>query len=313
MPGATRIRSTDEDPQADSPAGADFNRRAPSDRSWRAALRVALIYTLVSAAWIALSDQVLARLIADPQAYTLAQTFKGWGFVAASAAIIFALVRRELSAQRQAVSTHRVAEAQMRQAADQVYTMVHSTPLAIIILGRNGLVALWNPGAERTFGWTADETIGRPPPFVPEDARAEYEAYVQRVLGGEALSGAEVVRRRKDGRSATLRLWTAPLRDEHGSITATFVMFEDVTAEREAEAILQRRDAALAAVGNAAQDLLLAGDPLPRLPGVLQRLGEAPRSAALRLPGTRRAARKGRRQPAQRVVRGGDPATDRQS
>jgi PAS domain S-box-containing protein len=163
----------------------------------------------------------------------------------------------------------------MRQAADQVYTMVHSTPLAIIILGRNGLVALWNPGAERTFGWTADETIGRPPPFVPEGARAEYEAYVQRVLGGEALAGVEVVRRRKDGRSATLRLWTAPLRDEHGSITATFVMFEDVTAEREAEAILQRRDAALAAVGNAAQDLLLAGDPMPRLPGVLQRLGEA--------------------------------------
>jgi PAS domain S-box-containing protein len=275
MPGATQIRSTDEDPRAASPAAADFSRRASSDRSWRAALRVALIYTLVSAAWIALSDQVLARLIPDPQAYTFAQTFKGLGFVAASAAIIFALVRRELSAQRQAASTHQVAEARMRQAADQVYAMVHSTPLAIVILGRNGLVALWNPGAEGTFGWTADETIGRPPPFVPEGARAEYEAYFQRVLGGEALAGVEVVLRRKDGGSATLRLWTAPLRDEHGAITATFGMFEDVTAEREAEAILHRRDAALAAVGNAAQGLLLAGDPMPRLPDILRQLGEA--------------------------------------
>ncbi|RPJ85803.1 MAG: hypothetical protein EHM13_00025, partial [Acidobacteria bacterium] len=154
MPGATQIRSTDEDPRAESPAAADFSRRASSDRSWRAALRVALVYTLVSAAWIALSDQVLARLIPDPQAYTFAQTFKGLGFVAASAAVIFALVRRELSAQRQAASTHQVAEARMRQAADQVYAMVHSTPLAIVILGRNGLVALWNPGAEGTFGWT---------------------------------------------------------------------------------------------------------------------------------------------------------------
>ena len=58
MPGATRIRSTDEDPRADSPAAADFGRRAPSDHLWRAALRVTLIYTMVSAAWIALSDHL---------------------------------------------------------------------------------------------------------------------------------------------------------------------------------------------------------------------------------------------------------------
>jgi PAS domain S-box-containing protein len=136
-------------------------------------------------------------------------------------------------------------------------------------------VALWNPGAQRTFGWTADETIGRPPPFVPEKARAEYEAHVQRVLGGEALAGVEVVRRRKDGRSATLRLWTAPLRDEHGAITATFVMFEDVTAEREAEEMLRRRDAVLAAVGGAAAELLQADNWQDCMGRVLQRLGEA--------------------------------------
>ncbi len=67
MPGATRIRSPDEDSRADLPAGAEFGRPAPSDRSWRAALRVTLIYTLVGAAWIALSDKVLARLILGPR------------------------------------------------------------------------------------------------------------------------------------------------------------------------------------------------------------------------------------------------------
>ncbi len=79
MPGATRIRSPDDDPRADSPAGADFSRPAPSDRSWRAALRVALIYALVSAAWIALSDQVLARLIPDPQALHRRADVQGLG------------------------------------------------------------------------------------------------------------------------------------------------------------------------------------------------------------------------------------------
>ncbi len=275
MPGATRIRSPDDDPRADSPAGADFSRPAPSDRSWRAALRVALIYTLVSAAWIALSDQVLARLIADPQAYTFAQTFKGWGFVAASAAIIFALVRREMGAQRRAVSSGRVAEARMRQAADQVYTMVHSTPLAIIILGADGRVGLWNPGAERIFGWSAEEVIGRELPFVPEDKRAEYERNFGRVLAGESLSGVEAVRRRKDGTTATLRLWTTPLRDEDGRITATFAMFEDVSARSEAEEMLRRRDSVLAAVGGAAAELLKADRWQDCMDNVLRRLCEA--------------------------------------
>ena len=314
MPGATRIRSPDDNPRADSPAGADFSRPAPSDRSWRAALRVALIYTLVSAAWIALSDQVLARLIPDPQAYTVAQTFKGWGFVAASAVIIFALVRRELGAQRRAVSAGRVAEARMRQAADQVYTMVHSTPLAIVILGADGKVGLWNPGAERIFGWSAEEVIGRELPFVPEDKRAEYERNFGRVLAGESLSGVEAVRRRKDGTTATLRLWTTPLRDEDGRITATFAMFEDVSARSEAEEMLRRRDSRAGRRRRRSRGPA-AGRPLagmhgqrPAAPGRSD--GRQPR---LSVRGARRPGRPPGGQPALRVVRGGDRATDRQS
>ena len=134
MPGATQIRPTDDDPRAESPAAADFSRRAPGDRSWRVALRVTLIYTLVSAAWIALSDQALVR--PDPRfaGVHLCADLQGLGLCGGVGGHHLALVRREFSAQRQAASTHRVAEAQMRQAADQVYTMVHTTPLAIIIL-----------------------------------------------------------------------------------------------------------------------------------------------------------------------------------
>jgi PAS domain S-box-containing protein len=267
----------DADPEGSAPAAAatQAGGRQPRDRSPRAALRITLIYALVSAAWIALSDQVLARLIPDPQAYTVAQTFKGWGFVAASAAIIYALIRRELGTQRHALSAGRVAEARMRQAADQVYTMVNSTPLAIILLGVDGKVGLWNPGAERIFGWSAEEVLGREPPFVTEDKRAEYEGNIGRVLAGESLTGVEAVRRRKDGTRVLLRLWTAPLRDERGEISATFAMFEDVTAGREAEEMLRRRDAVLAAVGGVAAELLQADRWQDRMDRVLQRLGQA--------------------------------------
>ena len=125
MPGATPIRLPDDEPRADSTAGADFSRPAPSGRPFRAALRVALIYALVSAAWIALSDQVLARLIPDPQAYTVAQTVKGWGFVAASAAIIYVLILRELGTQRHALSAGRVAEARMGQEVEHALEDKH--------------------------------------------------------------------------------------------------------------------------------------------------------------------------------------------
>jgi PAS domain S-box-containing protein len=239
------------------------------------AIRLTLIYALFGATWLALSDLVRMRLIPPAQAPAFESAAKGWAFVAASAALVLALVLRELAAQRRAATTDRAADVRMPRAADQVGEIVHSTPLAIIVLDMDGRVALWNPGAEHVFGWTAEEAIGRPPPFITEEVRAEYEVNIQRVLAGESLAGVEVVRRRKDGAPVRLRLWTAPLRDEGGRITAIYAMFEDITRRSETESILQRRDAMLAAVGSVAQDLLLPGDPLPRLPEVLQRLGEA--------------------------------------
>ncbi len=264
MPGATPVPPTFDKPPL----------RAGRPHLFRAA-RTALLYALFGAAWFALADLIRLCLIPAAQATAFENAVKGWAFVAASAAIVLALVLRELAAQRRAEATDRAADERMPYAAHPVGEIVRSTPLAIIVLDKEGRVALWNPGAERTFGWTAEEAIGRPPPFIPEEARAEYEAYVQRVFAGESLAGVEVVRLRKDGEPVRLRLWTAPLRDESGRITAVYAMFEDITRRSETESILQRRDAMLAAVGSVAQDLLLPGDPLPRLPDVLKRLGEA--------------------------------------
>jgi PAS domain S-box-containing protein len=189
--------------------------------------------------------------------------------------VVFLLVRREQRALRRAAQPRVSPEGWTRLAADQIEALVHSTPLAIVVLDQDGRVALWNPGAERAFGWTAEEAIGRPPPFIPDEARAEYDANVQRAWAGESLAGAEVVRRRKDGEPVRLRLWTAPLRGDGGRVTSVFAMFEDITSRSDTEASLRRRDAVLAAVGHAAQELLLPGDPLPRLPQILRPLGEA--------------------------------------
>ncbi|MBM3121092.1 MAG: GAF domain-containing protein [Chloroflexi bacterium] len=264
MPGATPVPSPSDKPPLR--AGRPLRLRA---------VRAALIYALFGAAWLTLADLVRTRFIPAPQVPAFENAVKGWAFVAVSAVIVLALVLRELAAHRRAGETDRAADERMPHAAHRVSEIVRSIPLAIMVLDRDGRVALWNPAAERTFGWAAEEAIGRPPLFIPAEVWSEYDAYVRRVFAGDVLAGEEVELRRKDGEPVRLRLWTAPLRDEGGLVAATYAMFEDITRRRETESFLQRRDAMLAAVGRVAQDLLLPGDPLPRLPDVLQRLGEA--------------------------------------
>lgn len=267
--------STPSPPQAFPPPPPHAPSASVYHVGWRPALRLALIYLAVSAVWIAFSDQLLARLIQEPQAITLAQTLKGWGFVAVSAAILFVLVRREFRALERAAEHERWAETRVRQAADQVFAMIHTTPLGVVILGPDRRVALWSPGAERIFGWNSDEVIGQDLPTVPQDRQSETDAALQRVLDGDALAGIEITGRRKDHQPVRLRLWAAPLRDEHGRVSAVFAMFEDHSLSLEAEEALRRRDAALAALGSVTHELLLPGDLPSRLNPVLHRLGHA--------------------------------------
>ena len=217
MPGASPIDPADGEPRLSSSGATP----TPREFSFRGALCITLTYTILIAAWIALGDRVLERLFPDPGRFAIAQTIKDWGFVAVSGAMAFLLVLRELHSQRQADRTRREGNVRSRSAADQVEALIRSSPLAIIILGADGRARLWNPGAERIFGWSAEEVIGREVPFVPNDKRSEYQRNVERVLAGESLADVEAVRRRKDGTLVVLRLWTAPLRDEHWRLWAT--------------------------------------------------------------------------------------------
>src|SRR5207244_8500560 len=64
--------------------------------------------------------------------------------------------------------------------------IIQASPLAIITLDMNGLVKMWNPAAERIFGWREAETVGRPLPFVPAEKQVEFEALRERVLRGRS-------------------------------------------------------------------------------------------------------------------------------
>ncbi len=88
---------------------------------------------------------------------------------------------------------------------------------AIVAFSTERTVLLWNPAAERMFGWTAAEVLGRQPPLIPEELQPEHNAVLERVRSGGQIPF--VTRRaRKDGTLLDVRIDTSALRDRDGEV-----------------------------------------------------------------------------------------------
>ena len=90
--------------------------------------------------------------------------------------------------------------------------VVESAADAIVAFGTDRTVLLWNPAAERMFGWTAKEVLGTEPPIIPEELAAEHNAVLERIRTGGQISFA-TRRARKDGALLDLRIDISALRD----------------------------------------------------------------------------------------------------
>jgi PAS domain S-box-containing protein len=89
---------------------------------------------------------------------------------------------------------------------------------AIIAVGSDRTITVWNPAAEAMFGWTAAEVVGLELPFIPEELRAEHNAVLERVAGGGKVSFA-TRRIRKNGDLVDLRIDASALTDTDGQLT----------------------------------------------------------------------------------------------
>jgi PAS domain S-box-containing protein len=119
-------------------------------------------------------------------------------------------------------------------------TLIDSSPAAITSVDRQGRVTMWNPAAERIFGFTGADLLGAPPPTVPEDRRAEYEAVLARALAGEATEAMMTARRRKDGQIIQISLSAAPLRGAGDEIEGVTFAIIDITEIRSLETQLRQ-------------------------------------------------------------------------
>ncbi len=126
------------------------------------------------------------------------------------------------------------------EVTSRLAAIVESSGDAIISKTLDGVITSWNTGAQRMYGYTADEVVGRNVSIlVPPDRAGELAAILQSVRRGERVEHFETKRLRKDQHILDVSVSVSPIRDANGAVTGASTVARDVTERNRAEA--QRR------------------------------------------------------------------------
>jgi PAS domain S-box-containing protein len=121
--------------------------------------------------------------------------------------------------------------------------IVNSSVDAIIGGDLNGVVTSWNPGAERLFGYTADEMIGQTVfKLLPADRQGEAGQIIRRLLQSGGVSQAETVLQRKDGTFVNVSLTYSPIKGNEGRMIGISGIARDITDRKHAEEVLRQSE-----------------------------------------------------------------------
>jgi PAS domain S-box-containing protein len=123
-----------------------------------------------------------------------------------------------------------------RLAGSWLAAIVESSDDAIVSKTLDGIVTSWNPSAEKLFGYTAEEMIGRPIAMLAApDRENEMPAILESIRRGEKLDHYETVRRRKDGSLVDISLTVSPIRNDTGRIVGASKIARDITVRKRLE------------------------------------------------------------------------------
>jgi PAS domain S-box-containing protein len=121
-------------------------------------------------------------------------------------------------------------------AAQRLASIVANSDDAIVGKSLDGLIISWNRGAERLFGYSSEEAVGKSiTMLIPADRHHEESQILERIRSGERVESYETVRRRKDGSEVEVSLAVSPVVDSEGKITGAAKIARDITERKKTE------------------------------------------------------------------------------
>lgn len=123
------------------------------------------------------------------------------------------------------------------EATQRLASIIENSDDAIIGKSLDGIINSWNKGAERLFGYSAEEMFGQPiTGLIPPDRQDEEPEILRRIRDGERVEHYETVRQRKDGSLVHISLSVSPIRNARGKIIGASKIARDITDRRQAQA-----------------------------------------------------------------------------
>ncbi len=170
------------------------------------------------------------------------------------------------------ITEHKLAQEKLRTVDDRtalLASIVDSSDDAITAKTPDGIFTSWNRGAERIYGYAADEILGKPVAIlIPPDRPNDMHAILARVRSGEQVEHYETMRVRKDGKLIDISLTVSPIYDSAGLLIGVSSIARDITERRRAEERLRAatqsiddRTALLASIVDCSDDAIIAKTP----------------------------------------------------
>jgi PAS domain S-box-containing protein len=142
---------------------------------------------------------------------------------------------------------------QVEQERQRLAAIVDSSDDAIVSKDLCGIITSWNPGAERLFGYAAEEMIGKSITLlIPPNLLQEETGILERVASGQRVEHFETTRLHKDGTPVRISITVSPIRNAKGMVVGASKIARDITERKLAEQALTERNAQLALAGQAA-------------------------------------------------------------
>jgi PAS domain S-box-containing protein len=135
--------------------------------------------------------------------------------------------------QQLAITRDITSQTLSQQAQRYLAAVVESSDDAIVTKDLNGIITSWNNGAERLFGYSPAEVIGKPVAIlIPQERENEEPEILAKLRRGQRIDHYETVRRRKDGKLLDISLTVSAVRDSHGRIIGASKIARDITELR---------------------------------------------------------------------------------